>query len=105
MIRAFIFAALLVLPVPAFAEDIALTIDNQSSQAVDWVNTFPVNDAGEAVEDNLGGTGAILPGTSSTYDLASTRCELVRVFIVMADESELEADVNLCKSRVVVVTN
>lgn len=105
MIRATAAVLSLMMTLPVLADDIVVTIDNQSSQMVDRVNTFPVGDDGEAIEDNLGSTGDIMPGTTGTYSLASTKCELVRVYIGMADQSELNTDLNLCKARTVVVTD
>ncbi|UJW85620.1 hypothetical protein [Devosia sp. SL43] len=102
MIRAVLATIVLTLPLPALADDMFLTIDNQSSQSA-HANTYPVGDDGEAIEDNIGGQGDILPGTTVTYPLASTKCELVRVYVVLADQSEMQADVDLCKSQTVVI--
>ena len=104
MIRAILAAIALTLPLQALADEIFLTIHNRSSQSA-YANTYPVGNDGEAIEDNIGSQGDILPGTVVSYRLASTACELVRVFVAMADESEMQTDVDLCKARSVVITD
>lgn len=105
MIRAFAAAALCCLALPAFANDYSITIDNRASQAVDRANTYPVDADGDAVEDNLGNTGDIAPGTKGRFAVDVDKCRLVRVYIGMANGKELDADVNLCKGNTIVVTD
>ena len=104
MIRVILAAIALTLPLPALADEIFLTIDNQSSQSA-YANTFPVGDDGQVIDDNIGSSGDVAPGTALSYRLASTACELVRIYVVMADKGEMETDVNLCKARSVVITD
>lgn len=102
MIRFLACAAALLVSPPALAE-MFLTIDNQSSQMVDRVNTFPLGEDGEPIEDNVGSTMDVLSGRRSTYRISNDSCGVVRVYIVMEDESELEGDFDVCDSQTVIV--
>ena len=103
MIRILLAAALL-LPVPALAADVFITVDNQSSLAA-AINTFPIDADGEPVEYNIGAYSDIMPGTKSKYRLDSGRCEPVLVTVIMADASELQTQMDLCKAQTLVISD
>lgn len=104
MLRALLAAAVILLPLPALATEIFLTIDNQSSQSV-TINTYPVDSNGDPVEDNIGAYSDILAGTKGKYRLDSRRCELVLVTVIMADSTELQTKIDLCKRQALVISD
>ncbi len=105
MIRLAFFAAAMMAATAALADEtIILTIDNQSTLVVDRLNTFPVDEDGEAVEDNLGSLMEDLaPGAKAELALSMTRCGVVRLYASFADGRELEGDIDLCKERTITV--
>lgn len=104
MIRALLAAAIVLLPLPALAADIFLKVDNRSSQSV-AINTYPIGRDGEPVEDNIGAYSDILPGTKGTYELDSRACEDVLVTVIMADASEMQTRIDLCKGQTLVISD
>lgn len=104
MLRLAVFAATCLAATPSFAE-VLMTIDNRSSVTVTGINSFPVDENGEGIEDNLGGVIDDIPaGTSATFELVGD-CTITRFFVRLADQrgDDLEIDVNTCKSRTIVV--
>lgn len=104
MIRALLAATILMLPLPALADEIFLTVDNQSSQSA-AINTYPIGSDGEPIEDNIGAYADILAGTKDRYRLASQGCELVLVTVIMADTTELQTKIDLCKAQILVISD
>ena len=95
------FAAL---AVPVHADGLTLTIDNRSNKMVDRVNTYPVDADGDPVEDNVGGTTGVLPGTKTRYPISLYDCGLVLVSVGMAgSDEEFQTELDLCKDTVLVV--
>lgn len=61
--------ALLALATPALAA-VTVTIENRSTATVSGINSFPVGDDGEAVEDNIGGLfDDVAPGSKASFEL------------------------------------
>lgn len=99
--------AALLATTPALAE-VRMTIENRSSSlTVTAINSFPVDENGEGVEDNLGGIiDDVPPGTSATFDLNGD-CAVTRFFVRLLDQAgdDMEIDVNTCKSRTLVFSD
>ena len=65
MTAVLVATAILLAATPVFAE-VAMTIVNHSSQSVMGINSFPLDEDGEVIEDNLGGTiDEVPPGGDS----------------------------------------
>ena len=80
------------------ASDVTLTIENASSQAVLFVSAYPVRDDGSVIDDNVGGTIDDVPaGATVALTLQLLKCASVFVRVGLADNSELEATIDLCK--------
>lgn len=80
------------------ASDVTLTIENASSQAVTSVAAYPVRADGSIIDDNVGGTIEEVPaGTTVALTLQLLKCASVFVRVGLADDSELEATIDLCK--------
>lgn len=107
MLRYAVLTAAFLAATPALAE-VTMTLDNRGSVAVTAINSFPVDENGEGVEDNLGGLAVddVAPGDKSKFQLDGD-CGLTRFFVRLADQSgdDLELDVNTCKSRTIVVSD
>ena len=107
MIRAIALAAAALAAAPALAQDVVLTIQNNSSLTISALNTFPIGTDGEPVEDNLGALMEdILPGTTSTLALDGF-CgpTLLLVGIDARDQPDMEFRINTCKSRVLILND
>lgn len=107
MLRYIILTAALLAATPALA-DVRMTLENRGTVVVTAINSFPVDENGEGVEDNLGGLAVdeVAPGEKSKFDLSGS-CGLTRFFVRLADQTgdDLELDVNTCKSRTIVVSD
>ncbi len=107
MLRYAVLAAVLLAATPVLA-DVRMTLDNRASVAVIAINSFPVDENGEGVEDNLGGLAVdeVAPGTKSEFQLDGN-CAITRFFVRLAGQTgdDLELDVNTCKSRTIVVSD
>ena len=80
------------------AADVTLTIENASSQSVTSVAAYPVRADGSIIDDNVGGTIDEVPaGTTVALPLQLLKCASVFVRVGLADDSELEATIDLCK--------
>jgi hypothetical protein len=93
----------LLLATPALA-DIDIRVENRSSRAITAINTFPLDDDGEPVEDNLGGLGDDLaPGGTATINL-NGECGPTRFFVRVSgqgDADDLELDADTCADRTI----
>lgn len=107
--RRALFAVLALIATPVLADGTTLTIDNRSSEPVVRLNTFPIDDDGVPVEDNLGALmDDIAPGAQGRIDLSITRCMPVYVALGLgagARERELTTIIDTCKSRTLVVSD
>lgn len=93
------------LATPALADDYAIKIENNASQAVSSVTVYPVNEAGEPVEDVLGSLfEPIAAGTSGDMPVYGL-CGQVLIRVLMADEDELRATIDSCSQRTIVVSD
>ncbi len=80
------------------AAGVTLTIENASSQAVVSVSAYPVRADGSVIDDNVGGTiGEVPAGATVELTLQLLKCASVFVRVGLADDSELEATIDLCK--------
>jgi hypothetical protein len=107
MIRAIALAVALLAAAPAPAEEgnVVLTIENHSTMTISALNSFPIDDDGELVEDNLGGlSDDILPGTTGTVDLIG-RCgpTFLLVGLGTRTQPDMEFRINTCRSRVLIL--
>lgn len=103
------FALGVLLCAPAFAQDdasIVIEIRNESSQAITRLNTYPVDADGEAIEDNLGALREDIPaGETARLSIDQSKCGPIRAYLGMADDSEIEGDIDTCKQRIVVISD
>ena len=100
-------AAVAGLAAPVLAADIALTIRNNSSQAVTRLNTFAIGKDGQPVEDNLGGLMEDLPaGATGTVVLGITACQPVYVALGLGgSDDDLTTTIDTCKDKTLVVSD
>ncbi len=91
----------------AHADDrVTLTVNNNTSAAVDAFNTYGVDKDGDPVEDNLGGLIEDLPaGGTAMLDLSISRCDKVWLNVDLVDGRHIEGIVDTCADRVVNLTN
>ena len=76
------------------------TLTNGLTATITGVNTYPVGDDGTVIDDNIGGffEPPLLPGSSMTFELASTTCETVMLYIRIEGRSgDFATAVDLCK--------
>ncbi len=105
MRRLALLLAFVGLTAPVLAEDYAITIKNNASQAVSSVTAYPVDAAGEPVEDVLGSLiEPIAAGTAEDLAIYG-RCGQVLMRVVMADDDELRATIDSCTQRTIVVSD
>lgn len=94
----FALAALLCGTTGPLAADMTLMIENASSQSVLSVSAYPVRADGSIIDDNIGGTiDEVLAGATVSLPLQVLRCAPVFVRVGLADDSELETTIDLCK--------
>ncbi len=99
-------ATIVALASPTFAANIVLTIQNDSSHAVTRLNSFAVNDQGEAVEDNLGAIMEDVPAHSvGTLELDINRCQRVYLAVMLDETDELTTIIDTCKDTTLVVSD
>ena len=100
-------AAAIALAAPVLAADFALTIQNNSSQAVTRLNIFAVGRDGQPVEDNLGGLMEDLPaGATGTVALSIIACQPVYIALALAGSNDdLTATIDTCKDKTLVVSD
>lgn len=107
MLRIIVLALAIAAASPALAT-VTMTIENRSTtQTVSGINSFPIDEDGEGIEDNLGGLfDDVPPGSSAKFDLNGD-CTLTRFFVRLLEQTgdDLELDVNTCKSRVIVLSD
>ncbi len=96
--------ALLLLTTPALAdEQIVIEFQNKASQSAEIMGIFPVNEAGEFVDDNVGTAEAFGPGETVTIVTALIRCMKVDVGARFADGEEVWGRTDLCKNRTLIL--
>ena len=108
MLRLAAFAAALLLATPALAETV-VTIENRGTHVLTAINSFPLDDDGEPIEDNIGGLveDEVPPGAKGTLPLLGY-CGNVLLFLRLADTvdgDDLEFRVNTCKSKYFVLSD
>ena len=107
MLRLAVAAAALLVVTPVLAAGpIALTIQNNSSQAVTRLNTFGVSSDGEPIEDNLGAIMEdIAAHTTGTLELDISKCQPVWIAVVLDEKDDLSTTIDTCTSRTLVVSD
>jgi hypothetical protein len=97
----------LLIATPAFADELlTMDFDNQSSRVVEAVSVYPVNDAGEIVDDNIGSiVDPIAPGAIRRLDLALVRCGKVWARATFAGGEEVTAETDLCRNQRLILTD
>lgn len=100
-------AAVAGLAAPALAADFALTIRNNSSQAVTRLNTFAVGKDGAPVEDNLGALMEDLPaGATGRIVLDIIACQPVYIALGLGgSDDDLTTTIDTCKDKTLVVSD
>lgn len=105
--RSIAIATLLLFATPAFA-DVKITIENHGTTAVSGTNSFPIDDDGEPIEDNIGGLYEdIAPGARGSYELVGD-CGPTRIFVRLAGhtgEDDMVIDLNTCRHRTIIVSD
>lgn len=102
-----VFALLLgLISLPACAEAPVLAeIENRSAATVTSIAVYPVDAAGNPVEDNLGSSSAPLPpGAIHRQALALIACGKVLVVAGLSDGGERRVGADLCQSPEIVIT-
>lgn len=90
---------------PALAQT-DFTLTNALSQAVTGVNTYPLDEKGEPVEENIGGFfNPLASGAKITFTLDSTACETVLMVISIDGQSEFRPIIDLCAKTAVTIRN
>lgn len=91
---------------PAFAKDIVITVNNQSTQMVEGFDAYPVATDGTIIEDQIGGfSDAVAPGGVGIAELATTRCGSTYVRVYMSDSDQLSSIIDTCTQTTLVVTD
>lgn len=108
MLRLAAFVAALLLATPALAETV-VTIENRGTRVMTAINSFPLDEDGEPVEDNLGGLveDEVPPGAKGTLPLSGD-CGKVILFLRFADTidgNDLEFRVDTCASKYFVLSD
>lgn len=102
----FAAAAAIALAAPAFAANVVLTIQNDSSHAVTRLNTFPVDKDGEPIEDNLGALMEdIAAHTTGKLELDISKCQKVWLTVMLDEKEELTTIIDTCKGATLVVSD
>jgi hypothetical protein len=91
---------------PVFAAPVTLVVLNRSTMlTVHGINTFPIDDDGDAVEDNLGGFFEdVGPGGSARAELIG-ECGRTLVLVNLGGDDEVRTELNTCHQRTVVVSD
>ncbi len=98
-----VLAAALMLTTPALAETV-VTIQNEGTQVLVAINSFPIGSDGEVIDDNIGGLeeDEVAPGETGTVRLAGD-CGLVEVYFRYGSDRDGDSDqmfrVDTCQSR------
>ena len=90
---------------PACAQ-FEFTLTNGLLQTITGVNTYPLNDNGAPIEDNIGGFfDPLAPGDRATFALDSTDCEKVLMVVSIADRPDFRPIIDLCVTTAVTIRN
>lgn len=86
---------------PAFAGDpIVLYLENRASRGIEQLVIFPVNDAGEVVDDVLMARHEPIAGHETVaLDTRLTKCGVVSVWAKFFDGEEISARTDLCRNN------
>ena len=97
---------------PVLAEGVTLRLENRSSDTVSGINSFPIGDDGEVVDDNVGGLyDDVQPGGSASFTLTGViDCAPIRFYVRLASRAaagrdDLTLDVDTCTDRTIVVSD
>ena len=90
---------------PAHGQDaVSLRLVNEGSHAVTSLSLFPLNAAGEPVEDNLGGFyDPLLPGGDVRVDLAAL-CGPMLAVVLLSNGADLRVKLDTCADTVLRVS-
>ena len=84
------------LAAPAHAEGLTLRLINGSSQVVTALSMFPLDDDGEAVEDNLGGFyDNVAPGAEALAEIGAA-CGPMLAVVMLQDGLDLRVKLDTC---------
>ncbi len=104
MLRVITLAVALAAATPALAQPIVLTIQNDSSQAVTRLNTFPVDKDGVPIEDNLGALmEEVAAHSTGKLELDISKCQPVWLTVMLDEKEELTTIIDTCKGATLVV--
>lgn len=97
---------------PVLADDlVTMTIVNRGTDTVSGINSFPIGDDGEVIDDNIGGLyDDVPPGSQASFELSLYDCAPVRFYVRLASFAATETDdltinVDTCTDRTIVVTD
>lgn len=102
--RRFRLAALAVLiALPLSAQAFELDLVNKSSLTVAGISLYPLDAAGEPIEDNLGGSlDALAPGAERRLSIAAG-CGPTLAVVMLEKGGELRHNFDTCKDKIIVV--
>jgi hypothetical protein len=99
LILAFVIAA-----TPALSQEmLVIEFQNSSTRSVDIMGVFPVDAAGNSVEDNIGSFQGLAPGKTASVELASFKCEIVEIGARFSDGEEVYGRTDLCKNHIIIL--
>ncbi len=91
--------------VPAMAQETTVEVVNQSSLTVSAISGFPLDEAGDFIEDNLGGFfDDLLPGQTRIARF-SGRCGPMLAVVMLGNGGELRTNLDTCKDHTIVVSD
>jgi hypothetical protein len=95
------------LTVSAFAQSdgTVLEIVNQSSLTVSGVSGFPLDAAGNFIEDNLGGLLDELPPGTTGLARFSGDCGPMLAVVMLENGTDLRTNLDTCKDTAIVVSD
>lgn len=100
---ALLIASMLLLAGPASAEGLTIQLVNDGRQSVSSLSLFPVDQDGDFIEDNLGGTQEDIPAGGKARVVLGADCGPMLAVVTRADGSELRLNFDACSNRTLVV--
>ena len=99
-VRPFVVAvAAALLSTTAVAEEVSIQVENRTSRTVSGFSAFPVGDAGEIIEDNIGGYHHPVPPRGSAVLTLPGICGEILLLNVFEGGAEHRARLNSCHTR------
>ena len=86
-------------PTAAVADGVSIQLQNNTSRMVSSLSAFPIGEAGEIIEDNIGGHYDPVPPRESAVFTVTGTCGEILVLILFEGGSEHRARLNSCQTR------